>query len=109
MGSRQLRAYALPVAARAAARSVGPINAPTIHRIGKMKPIQNSQEWPLRNVARPRLGLRGDSVRDRVDALVLVQRLVVLVGGGGFQIEDDLLDRAGEGEWRLVLVGEVDD
>jgi uncharacterized protein (DUF2252 family) len=38
----QLCAYATPPA-RATARSVGAINAPAIHRIGKKNPIQNSQ------------------------------------------------------------------
>jgi hypothetical protein len=33
--------YAAPK--RAAARAVGAINAPTIHRIGKKKPMKNSQ------------------------------------------------------------------
>jgi hypothetical protein len=42
-------AYAAP-----AARSVGALKAPMIHRNGKKKPIQNSQKCPFLNVARPK-------------------------------------------------------
>ena len=53
----------------------------------------------------PRLRVRwfslgADAVRDRVEACVLVQLLLVL-GRCRLQVEDDLLHRAGERIWRL--------
>ena len=52
-------------------------------------PRAGGSMWPPAST--PLLLLRADPVGDRVDALVLVQRLVVIVRGRGLQVEDDLL------------------